>query len=515
MTTSSLPALQAACPRIARSVQWRIFLTCWLMYLMHFSPFVTREQYLTMAIVERGTFQVPEYAQLHPDLFEKPGRGWYVGTNPGMSFLAAIPYWLELPVVNRVAPIRRRPPEDVQNTQYREDRRNRLMFYRKVRERGIDVRLGVVALLTSGFLMAPLTALSAVLMFRALRWLGWAETMSLWMTMLYALGTPVFLRAGTMSLNLLVALLSFLAFFLIWWPSGAHPEREKWRYFAAGALGGYAVATDFTGAVALAGIGFFALVQQLERKSYGEAFKTTLWTVAGSIGPGLFLLWYQWKCYGNPWLPVQFHMPTAVFAGYPSERGFGLPLPATLWGLLFDGQYGLLIFAPVFALALYHPVLVWKKQNRVPARWGVGSWVYFIALWVFCSCIQYTVRHQWQDGVRYMVPALPMLFLLVADVMARLPRWVGFPLLGYSVFTSWCVAMLRVNPYDAMAGVLRHGPQYPWLTTLSNAALQYFPPLADPTSSWSVGLPWAVLAALGAGMCILWAFRKPLVEQVE
>lgn len=494
---------------ISRSLQWKIFLACWLIYLVHFSPFVTREVYLTMAIAERGTFQVPEYVDLHPDLFTLPGRGDFVGTNPGMSFLAVPVYWASLPIVNRIAPVRPHPP-GADEIQYREDRRNRLKFYKKVRERGLDVRLGVAALLTSGFFMAPLTAGAAVLMFRVLRRIALNETSALWMTLLFALGTPIFLRAGTLSLNLTVGLLSFAAFVLIGWPSDSHPQGERGRYFAAGLLGGYAVATDFTGAISLLAIGFFALIQQLRKKSLGAAIQGTLWTVAGSIGPGLFLLWYQWHCYGDALLPVQFHMPKAVFIGYPSERGFGWPLPAALWGLLFDGQYGLLTFAPVFALALYHPVLLAKKQSRIPVTFAVASWVYFVALWIFCSCIHYTLRHQWQDGVRYIVPALPPLFILVADVLARLPRWVVFPVLGFSFFTSWCVAMVRSNPYDSIARVWTQGVQYPWLTTLSNAAMQYFPPLADPSSTWSRVLPWAVLAALVLGLLVIW--RLPIRE---
>ncbi len=489
---------------ISRSLQWKIFFACWLVYLVHFSPFVTREIYLTMAIAERGTFQVPEYMGLHSDLFAFPGRGDFVGTNPGMSFLAVPVYWAALPVVNVVAPVRPRPAEPKSEIQYKDQRRNNWLFYQRARARGIEVRLGVAALLTSGFFMAPLTALGAVLMFRLFRRIALSESSAVCMTMVFALGTPIFLRAGTLSLNLTVALLSFLAFALIGWSSEAKPDNERWRYFSAGALGGYAVATDFTGVVALFAIGFFALIQQLRNKSFGAAVQGTLWTVAGSIGPGLFLLWYQWHCYGNALLPVQFHMPKTVFAGYPSEHGFGWPLPAALWGLLFDPQYGLLVFSPLFALALYHPVLLWKKQGRVPARFAVAAWVHFAALWVFCSCVHYTIRHQWQDGVRYMVPALPPLFLLVGDVLARLPRWVTFPLLGFSFFSSWCVAMVRSSPLDSMARVLAQGVQFPWLTTLSNAAMQYFPPLADPASAWSQVLPWAVLAATVAGLTVIW-----------
>jgi hypothetical protein len=487
-----------------RATHWRIFLTCWLFYLLHFSPFVTREVYLTMALAERGTIQVPEYVDLHADLFTIPGRGAYAGTNPGTSFLAAVPYWLALPVINRLAPVRPRPPEEVSGTQYREDRRNRLKFYQKVRERGLDVRLGVAALLTSGFFMAPLTALSAVLVFRLLGWMGMREKAAVWMALLYALGTPVFLRAGTLSLNLLTGLLGLAAFALIWWPSQRRPDREHWRYLAAGALGGYAVATDFTGAITLLAVGFYALMRQLSDKPVAAAIRGTSWAVAGAIPPGLFLMWYQWHAFGNPWLPVQFHMPKQIFVGYPSEHGFGWPLPAALWGILFDAQYGLLIFAPLFALALFHPVLQWRRESRLPGTFAAAAWFHFFALWLFCSCVHYTVRHQWQDGVRYIVPAMIPLFLLAADVLVRLPRWASLPLIGFQFIVSWSVAMVRVHPYESMARVLTQGVQYPWLTTLSNAALQYFPPLADPASLWSRGLPWAVWLGLAVWVVLIW-----------
>lgn len=504
--------MTADSPCFSRRMQWRIFLICWLVYLVHFSPFVTREQYLTMALAERGTVQVPDYVGMHSDLFVLPGRGSFVGTNPGASYLAAIPYWLALPVINRVAPVRPQPPEAVP-LQHREDRPNRLRFYRRARELGIDVRLGVGALLTSGFFMAPLAALSAVLMFRFFRWMSFSETESQWMAFLYAFGTPVFLRAGTLSLNLLVALLNLAAFALIWWPSQSNPRQEKWRYFAAGALGAYGVATDYSGLVPLLALGFFALLRQLESKPFAGALGTTMWTVAGAIGPALFLMWYQWHCYGNPWLPVQFHQPKTIFAGYAGAHGVGWPSLATLWELLFHAQYGLIIFAPVFALALYHPVLLWKKKSRVPFSVALYAWVSFVGLWVFCSCIQYTTRHQWQDGFRYLIPTLPPLLLLVGDVLQRLPRWAAGPIVGYSVFTSWCVAMVRSDPYDSMSRVLSAGVQFPWLTTLSNVALQYFPPLADPSSLWSRGLPPVVLAGLLMALAVIWRLTRKAAQE--
>ncbi len=502
--------------RTSRSLQVRLFLTCWLVYLAHFSPFVTREQYLAMSLAERGSVHVDDYVDLHPDLFVMPGRGSFVGANPGASFLAAIPYWLALPVLERVAPVRPRPPDETAQPVYREERLMRLRFYKLVRERGLDVRLGVGALLLSGFFMAPLAALGAVTLLRLFRRLKLSEATSLWMALLFALGTPLFLRAGTLSLNLLVTLLGLWSFALVWWPWRGQPERgsarlrgEPARYFAAGFLAAYAVATDFTGAVTAGVLGLFVLYQQFRARAFGPALRATLWFLAGAALPMAFLFWYQWYCFGNFWQPVQFHMPSQVFRGYPSARGFGWPLPEALWGLLFHPQYGLLVFAPVFALALYHPVLMWRKQNRVPANVALFAWACFAGIYLFSSCIHYTVRHQWQDGVRYIVPALPFLLLLVGDVMARMKRWTALLITIPSVLLAWCVAMVRESPFLSLCAVLRDGLQFPWLTTLSRAAEQYYPPLADPASPASRYFPLLAALGLAVGLFLIWRVGPP------
>lgn len=560
-----------ALPALARRTQVRLFLTLWLVYLVHWSPFVVRELYLAMSLAERGTVRVDPYVDLHPDLFTMEGRGSFLGNNPGASFVAAVPYWLALPVIDRVAPVRPLPPDEHLSLGegYSEERTNRLKFFRRASELGILMRLAVGALVTSGFCMAPLTALGAVALMRLLWRMGFTRGAALWMALLFGLGTPVFLRAGTLSLNLLVALCSLWAFALLWRPEeesaasekengaaagrasaddeetqevrpigatavpaariagdeptvrgraaslddeetveihsvGPAADREWLRYALAGFLAGWAVLTDYTGAVVAAMLGLFALWEQFRRKRFGAAVGGMLWFGLGALGPVALLLYYQWYCFGSPWWPAQFYMPKQVFAGYPSARGFGWPLPEALWGLSFHPQYGLLVFAPLFALALYHPVLVWRKRNRVSGRVALFAWLFFAALYVFCSMIHYTVRHQWQDGVRYIVPALPLLFLLVADVVVRGRRWVVVLITVLAVGESWAIAMVRDSPLLSLEHVLAHGPQFPWLTTLQKTAGTVFPALADAGSPLAQWFPAGVVAAMAVGIALIW-----------
>src|SRR5947208_787560 len=83
-------------------LQVRLFFTCWLVFVLHFSTDVVREHYLAFSIAEDYSFRVDKYLDLNPDLFETPGRGAHIGANPGMSMLAAIPYWVFRPAIARV-----------------------------------------------------------------------------------------------------------------------------------------------------------------------------------------------------------------------------------------------------------------------------------------------------------------------------------------------------------------------------------------------------------------------------
>jgi hypothetical protein len=486
-----------------RGFEWRIFITLWLIYLLHASPFVTREQYLTMALVEDHSVRVDKYADLHPDLITIPGRGTYLGNNPGISLLAAIPYAVVYPAVRRIAPVRPAPPGEEVKAETKELRPMRLAFYKKVRQRGLDVRLAVVALFTAGFFMAPLTAAAAVLMFRLLLRLGHSAGQAAGLALLFGLGTPMFFRAATMNQNLLVALLGVAALALVWWPWEAQTLGKPARFFLAGLLGGWAVVSDYTGVITLMIVGLFVFAQELDGGTVIGALRGTLWAVVGGAIPGVFMLLWQQICFGSPWYPAQFYLPKQVVAGYPSTYGFGRPLPEALWGLLFDPLYGLLVFAPVFGLALYHPVVRLRGRSRLPSRVVWFTWIFTVALWVFCSCIHYTVRHQWQDGVRYIVPAVPFLFLLVAEVLREVPRIVVALAALAAIGETWCLSMVRENPLDSMVKVLLRGFELPWLTTLVKTASQYYPPLADGAS------PAGLLLLAGIAIAILWRLPDP------
>ena len=123
-----------------RALASRLFITCWLVYGLHFATNTVREIYPALGIGDHFSFRLDEYAHIHPDLFEKEGYGWHIGNNPGVSMLAAIPYALARPVDRS-----HRQPSTAEAGRSRPDRTSVLQFTladgARVLQRGMAARV--------------------------------------------------------------------------------------------------------------------------------------------------------------------------------------------------------------------------------------------------------------------------------------------------------------------------------------------------------------------------------------
>src|SRR6266446_378429 len=106
-------------------------------------------------------------------------------------------------------------------------------------------------------------------------------------------------------------------------------------------------------------------------------------------------------------------------------------LPESLPGLLLDQEFGLLVYAPVFALALPGFIQHWRKDRRdslvVLALVGAvfltaGTW----HMW----------RGGWNPPARFLVPLVPALALLVGAALQRGLTAGGALLVGWSVWVG-------------------------------------------------------------------------------
>jgi hypothetical protein len=159
----------------------------------------------------------------------------------------------------------------------------------------------------------------------------------------------------------------------------------------------------------------FALVARPSRRAI-------LAFAAPAVGSLAALLLYHHALYG-------FFDPRLVYGRRPefALRALGEGLP----GLLLDQEFGLLAYAPVFALAAPGAWALWRRDRgrAVVAVIGVLAVLGLAGTW-----------HMWRGGfnppARFLLPAVPLLALLAAAALRV--RWsAGAALLvGFSLFTG-------------------------------------------------------------------------------
>lgn len=462
-----------------RSIAVRLFLTCWLVYTLHFATNIVREIYLALAIGDNFSFRVDEYANMHPDLFEKKGYGWHIGNNPGASMLAAIPYALARPIIDPIVERvnrRRAAAGQTEPPSYHSPWPMARELYQEAWRRGLDVKFGLAAFVTQSLNMAPSSALGVVAMFFLLRLLFRSDKNALWLSLLYAFGTPVFFRTGFLNQNMMLGHFAFMGFLTMWNPSESHRWSSRTRFFLGGVAGGTALLFDYSGVVLLLGLFFYGIAKRLSASSAGDALRHACWYVGGTIGPVALLWLYQWKSFGHPFYPGQHWMPPVKWSdlGY---QGYGWPQLELFLSLAFDYRYGLFLSSPIMLLALLSPLLNRGPRRTLPGLEQGFILLLFLAFWLFFSGSNYT-RLQFNTGIRYMAPMFPFLFVPAAAVLMRLSPVVVSILGVLSVAQSWCLAMYRdvergLGLLEPLLRVFSGGFQLPALTTLSRMGGQY------------------------------------------
>jgi hypothetical protein len=477
----------------------RLFWTVALVYLIHFAPNVVRETYLAIALSEDQTVRVDHYLGLHPDLFAMPGRGAYINNNPGASMLGAVPYTIARPAIAGVLKLKPELARPKPPATYDDPRANRTRFMNEARARGLDVKLALAAASMHAGLMVPLGGLAALVLFRFLRARLGDERQALWLSLLYAFGTPIFFRSGYLSQNALLAHCVLFAYVILARRGNdkiaGRPGTGNTELAGAGALLGFGVVTDYSGVPLLVAFGIWLLLVR--------GWRSTLSFGAGAAASLSLLMVYQWAAFGNPFLPAQTYMPpTPLSVGW---HGIQWPQPDLLLRNLFDPRYGLFVFCPILLLALAAPFL--RHREGGPSRPELGLILgASAALYLFNSSVQFAAL-QWNTGVRYMVPAAPLLFIALVPVLLRLPRPWQAVIVVPTLAISWVVAMIRESVPGSFGVLLREGPQLPWVITLRKTAEAYAPILKENLAAPILAL--VVLGITAGCVWLLWRRQRP------
>jgi hypothetical protein len=340
-------------------------------------------------------------------------------------------------------------------------------------------------------------------MFYVLRRIFGSDRMAFWLALLYAFGTPVFFRTGFINHNMILGHFTFLGFLAMWNPGDDTRWSPQLRYFFGGLMGGAAVLLDYSGVVLLGGLFLYAMAKsRQDGPGLGSMIDTVRSYILGSAGPILLLWLYQYQSFGNLFLPGQNWMPPVdwIDIGY---QGFTSPQPALLKLLLFDYRYGLFLTCPLMLLALAAPF--WNRGGKrlIPAREFALLALTPVALLLFCAGISY-VRLQFNNGLRYLAPLLPYMFVLVASILVRLPRRVAYLISIAAVAQAWSMAMFRdvergLGLLDPILHVFIGGFQLPALTVLSRMQGQY----GDYAGSGVSPLP--ILMVVAAVVAAIWS----------
>jgi hypothetical protein len=490
----------------SRDTALRVFVSLWIIFCAHWATDFVREHFLVLSIVERHTFALDGFEDLHPDIFVHDDGHSYHGANPGISMLGAIPYFVLAPVVDRVVEreLAGRGEQSGQTAEYDDPRAARRAFYEEVRARGLDVRFGLIGLVTQVFAMAPLSALGGAVLFLLLTGAGLSRRLALGTTLLYAMGTPVLMRSAYLNQNMAVGVVGLIGFALLWNPGPWCSWSRRVRFALAGLCGGFALLCDYSGGLVLALLGVYGLLRLHDDERWPNAVRQSLWYLAGAM-PMILLLWYyQWAAFGFPFYPPQHYMPAVEWSdlGYQGVAGPQLDLALML---LFDVRFGLVVNAPIVVLALAAPFLA-GPRSLLPRREALLMLAVGVAFLGLFSSVHYT-RLQYITGIRYLVPVIPFLLLAAIPALLRLPRLVSYGLVLISVVINWALGMGRFQEQEGsivetLLRVYLGGFQLPALGTLSRMSAQYLPGTTSVSAS-------AVLVIIAVVLVAVWTVRNP------
>ena len=433
MTRASLPRA-----RVALRPATNVFLICWIIYSIFWTPWILREHFPVLTLIEQGTLNVDRYRGWTEDIFPCTPSRAFINNNPGASLTGAIPLWALRPALRSLE----RWNRSVTPPRARAD--DGEIFGRAVRERR-EFYLLAIAFLTVALAMAPLTAGVMACLAMRLQQHGAPPATAATIALVCGIGTPLVFRAGSLNHNLLVADAGLAALLLLWTPRDRPITKREAAL--AGLLAGYSVLCDYSGVVVLLTVAGYAWIGSRSRPV------NLLVMAAGALPCLAALLIYQRWAFGSFIRPPQHFMP-AIAETARGYRGFGWPSSALAWALLFDPRFGLFAYCPPLLIGLAAP-FVRNDRNWLPQR-ETGLFAAYSALFLlFCSANQYSWL-QPLTGFRYLAPVAPAVALLAIVAAQRLPFVVRALLAIWAVLQSIVIAAAHSNDIRLAPDTLLH-----------------------------------------------------------
>jgi hypothetical protein len=280
--------------------------------------------------------------------------------------------------------------------------------------------------------MAALAALMAVMLFDVARAMSLSHTHALAWTLLFTLSPPVLSHSFLFFTEIPGALIVVLFWRVL---TRGEPLTRRHRLL--------------TGAL----VGFLLILHARYAGLVGAMLALMLWRHRGTRRGWRDTLW--------------FLVPIAVFAAARTAVnvwfwGDLLTSPHTLpetpvtapnplgevltrvFGLLVDQEHGLLMYAPIYLLAL--PAWLLVRRTR-PREWMDAT--VLMAAYLLPVLLPAFNRHGWSGGwspaARFLVPIAPLLIVMVFEYVRRLPRPIDAGPLTRRAATAGLVALVAVQ----------------------------------------------------------------------
>lgn len=316
-----------------------------------------------------------------------------------------------------------------------------------------------------------------------------------------ALATPLTAYARLLFGHALTACLLLAGMLLVLDATTSSPTpRSAWRHaLLGGMLAAAAITVEYT--AAFAGIPLALLLAWRWRR--GAPRVPLLAALAGALLPVVALAGYHTAVFGRPWSTGYHHVTDAGFARTHAEGllGLGLPTSTSMFEQLVSPWGGLLVWAPLVALALALGVLRWRSLDTEER---LATAVLLVLTAVVVGLGQ---TGGWRVGPRYLVLAMPM---AIYGLVRALEAARGRPGLAAAVLG---VALASAT-LDALAANL-----FPHLVPHGNPWAELLLPLAAEGRmpySWLPGAdghaPWALALVVLMPVALLgWSLVRCLV----
>lgn len=341
------------------------------LYFFHSPPYhnINSRLDLVYAMVDKGTFVIDDYHQNTIDKAFFKGQ-YYSDKAPGLSLFGALLY-----------------------------------RFLKLLTKGHSLSPEMVRYLIRIFTISLPSALLGLLFYRFLGHFTKKEALKITLTLGYSLGTLAFIYSTLFYGHQLATTLAFSAFCLVF----INKTLLKNGYLAlSGFLMGYALITEYSTGIIYLLLLVYLWGSLISKKRIG-------YFLLGSSAPVLFLLFYNYTCFGHL-LTSGYAYEVIPFFREGMRGGFmGLTRPSlySLFLITFSPARGIFWLSPFLLLSfpgLYH----FFRSKEYRREFFLFSGI--IAGYLLFNCSYYLPGGGWAPGPRHLVPMLP--FLCASSIFA-------------------------------------------------------------------------------------------------